>query len=172
MCEKFIDPDGKESAVKFQRIKYFVDVYIKKKSHVEIARRIGVKVGNGCSILANPYTCFSTEPYLVEIGDNVRITAGVRFHTHDGAVWVLRNLYNKSNIDMFGTIKVGSNVFIGTESIILPNVTIGDNVVIGSGAIVTKDVPSGEVWGGCPAKKISTIEDYYKKHESDFLGRL
>ena len=155
--------------MKFQRIKYFFDVYVKRYSHVDIARKMGVKVGTGCSILSNPYTCFSTEPYLVEIGDYVRITAGVRFHTHDGAVWVLRNLYNLPKIDMFGKIKVGNNVFIGTESIILPNVEIGDNVIIGSGAIVTKNIPNEEVWGGCPARKLCSIEEFYEKHRDDFL---
>ena len=155
--------------MKFQRIKYFIDVYLKRKNHVDIARSMGVKIGNGCSILSNPYTCFSTEPYLIQIGDNVRITAGVRFHTHDGAVWVLRNYFNMPKIDMFGTIKVGSNVFIGTESIILPNVEIGNNVIIGSGAIVTKSIPDGEVWGGCPAKKLSTIDEFYNKHKDDFI---
>ena len=35
---------------------------------------------------------FGSEPYLIELGDNVRVTNGVRFVTHDGGLWVLRNM--------------------------------------------------------------------------------
>ena len=45
----------------------------------------------------------------------------------------------------------------------MPGVTIGDNCVIAAGAVVTKDVQSGEIWGGVPARKIETVEEYYDK---------
>lgn len=73
-----------------------------------------------------------------------------------------------SDIDLFGTIVVGNNVQIGSRAIIMPRVSIGDNVIIGAGAIVTKDVPSNSVMVGVPARKIETIQDYYKKNK----GRL
>ena len=34
-------------------------------------------------------------------------------------------------------------------------VNIGDFAIIASNAVVAKDVPSGEIWGGVPAHKIS-----------------
>ena len=37
---------------------------------------------------------------------------------------------------------------------ILPGVTIGEGAVVAGGAVVTKDIPSFEIWGGVPAKKI------------------
>lgn len=45
------------------------------------------------------------------------------------------------------------------------NVTIGDNVVIGVGSIVTKDCESGFVYAGNPARKLMSIEQYYKKRK-------
>lgn len=47
----------------------------------------GIIVGNNCEIQSN--VTFGSEPYLIEVGDNVRITQGVTFVTHDGGMWVL-----------------------------------------------------------------------------------
>lgn len=49
---------------------------------------------------------------------------------------------------------IGKNCFIGCGSIIMPDVTIGDEVVVAAGAVVTKDVPTGCLVGGNPAKVI------------------
>ena len=59
-------------------------------------RKLGLKLGGGFEIL-NGWD-FGSEPWLIEIGDNVRITSGVRFVTHDGGVWVLRHKYNTRSI--------------------------------------------------------------------------
>lgn len=135
---------------------------IKKKTNITIARERGVRIGEECLILADPYICFGSEPYLVELGDHVEVTNGCQFVTHDGAVWTLRNDLECAKIDKFGKIKVGNNVFIGINSIILPGVTIADNCIIGAGSIVTKSIPEGEVWAGAPARFISTVEQYKK----------
>ena len=49
-------------------------------------------------------------------------------------------------------IKIGDNVFIGTNTIILKGVEIGDNCIIAAGSVVTKSIPENEIWGGNPAK--------------------
>lgn len=49
---------------------------------------------------------------------------------------------------------IGTDVWIGGGSMILPGVTIGEGAVVAGGAVVTKDIPSFEIWGGVPAKKI------------------
>lgn len=70
-----------------------------------------------------------------------------------------------NNADKFGKIKIGNNVHIGINSIIMPGVTIGDNVIIGCGSVVTKNIPSNSVAVGVPARVIETIEEYYKKNK-------
>ena len=47
----------------------------------------GVRIGEGCVIYTD---FFSTEPYLVTLGDRVAISGGTKFITHDGSVWLLR----------------------------------------------------------------------------------
>jgi acetyltransferase-like isoleucine patch superfamily enzyme len=118
------------------------------------ARRIGVRMGQGCRLIDVE---FSTEPWLITLGDRVSATR-TRFETHDGGVWVFRD--TDPDIDVIKPITVGSNVFIGYGTIILPGVTIGDNVVIGAGSIVSRDIPSDSVAVGAPARVIKSYEAY------------
>lgn len=120
----------------------------------------GAKVGKHCRLEKFKYP---SEPYLLELGHHVSIGEDVQFITHDGGVWVLRNLEKDNRLDYFGPIRIGNNVFIGNNVILLPNVTIGDNVVIGAGAVVTKDVPSGHVAAGIPAKILCPIRNYQQR---------
>ncbi|EFS19770.1 acyltransferase [Staphylococcus hominis] len=123
--------------------------------------KLGVNYGENCRFLGVTKSTFGSEPYLIDIGNHVTITNGVKFITHDGGVWVLRNEH--PTIDLFGKIKIGNNVFIGTNSIILPNVSIGNNVVIGAGSIVTKNIPDNCVYAGNPARFIKYTDDYKTK---------
>jgi len=111
-------------------------------------RRQGVKIGKNCKVHT---VSFSTEPYLVEIGDNARITSGTIFITHDGAVNCFKGEIGGG---IFGRIKIGNNAFIGSNSIILLNTTIGNNCIIGAGSVVRGQFPDDSVIVGNPAKVI------------------
>ena len=141
---------------------------IKPGDSVRIARKIGVRFTadpgeENCRILSESLGVFGSVPYLITIGKSVEITSGVRFITHDGAVWCLRNDPSYKELDLFGPIKIGNNVFIGNNAIILPGVTIGDNVIVGAGAVVTRDIPSGSVVAGVPARVIRSLDEYGNK---------
>jgi acetyltransferase-like isoleucine patch superfamily enzyme len=124
---------------------------------VELARKKGVKVGEGCEFITMPD--FSSEPYFITIGNNVKISFDVTFLTHDGGRWLLEKMEGIV-CPKFGKISVGDNTFIGCKVIIMPNVSIGKNCVIGAGSIVTKNVPDGEVWAGNPARFIKKTIEY------------
>ncbi|MDR4484159.1 MAG: acyltransferase [Nitrospirales bacterium] len=130
---------------------------------VGYARALGVSVGEGVRLVSiRPGNgTFGSEPYLIQIGSHVTVSGGVQFVTHDGGVWVFRN--KEPDIDVFGKIVIGDNVFLGYGVVIMPNVLIGSNVVIGAGAVVTKDIPPNCVAAGVPAKVIKSLDDYYKK---------
>jgi acetyltransferase-like isoleucine patch superfamily enzyme len=138
----------------FNKIYFF---YLKRVNPVKWARKLGVEVGANCRLLD---VTFSTEPYLVKIGNNVSATK-VHFETHDGGVWVFRDKHPKW--DIIKPITIGNNVFIGRDVIILPGVTVGDNTIIGARSVVTKDIPCNTVVAGVPAKEIKKIDDYYNK---------
>lgn len=122
-----------------------------------MAKHFGFKIGTGCRFTGKKIS-FGGEPFLVSIGNNVTITPGVKFQTHDGGVGLFRKEY--PGINVFGKISVGNNVFIGEDSMIMYGVTIGDNVVIGARSIVTKDIPNNSVAVGTPAKVIKSIDEY------------
>lgn len=61
-------------------------------------------------------------------------------------------------------IHIGKNVWIGSNSVILPGVTIGDNAVIGAGSIVTKDIPENVVAVGNPCKVLRSIGERDKEY--------
>lgn len=123
------------------------------------AKRLGAKIGKGCMISTKG---FSSESYLIEIGDNVRVASKTAFFTH-GGVWSLRKIFNDPNLDHFGKIKVGNNSYIGENCMIMPGVVIGERCVIGGGSVVTKSVPDGCMVAGNPAKFIGYTEDFYKR---------
>lgn len=122
------------------------------------ARSVGVTIGENCVIGTK---WFGTEPYLIEIGNRVQITNGVRFFTHGGS-WILRGKYPE--FDFFGKIKIGDNVYIGNCAMIMPGVIIENNVLIAAGSVVTKSVPAGSIIGGNPGKVIGSVNDFKKKH--------
>ena len=133
--------------------------HIINKYKLRKLKKAGLSFGKNLDICGS--VNFGSEPFLITLGDNVRITEGVSFITHDGGVSVLRNLFKEnSNDDVFGRIVVGNNVHIGINSVIMPNIKIGNNVVIGCGSIVTHNIPDNCVVAGCPAKIIETLNEY------------
>lgn len=134
------------------------------RNNVKCAKKIGVKIGKDCRILDDPCSVFGSEPWLVNIGNHVEITNGVRFVTHDGALWCVRYVDAElNNIDIFNPITVGDNVMIGMHTIILPGVSIGNNVIIGANSVVTKSIPDNVVVAGVSAKPISSFDSYVQK---------
>lgn len=124
----------------------------------EYAVRLGVRLGKNCVIRTR---FFGSEPYLISLGDNVVVTAGVRFFTH-GAARMLRDV--DPNFNFFGKIRVGNNVYIGQMVLIMPGVIIGDNVIIGAGAVVTKSIPDNVVVAGNPARIIGDYNSFREKN--------
>lgn len=109
---------------------------------------------------------FGSEPWLLSIGNNVIIASGVSFVEHDASYYTaLRYLKKSSNIntEKMGAIIIEDNCFIGANSLILGGSKIGKNSIIAAGAVVHGIVPSGEVWGGVPARYIMKIEEYANK---------
>lgn len=144
-------------------------------AYINHLRNIGVKIGNDVTIYVPTKTLIDEQyPWMITIGNHVRITEGVKILTHDYSWSVLKllNLNNESGVILgaSGKVTIGDNVFIGMNSIILRNVTIGDNVIIGSGSVVTKDCDSGYVYAGNPAKKIMKINEFFEKRKEAQLS--
>lgn len=123
------------------------------------ARKSGVKIGDNNWI--NSKFWIYGEPYLIKIGNNNQITAGVKIFTHGGG-HVLRSKY--PNFNTHGKVEIGDWCYIGNNTLIMPGVKIGDHVLIAAGSVITKSVPDNVVVGGNPAKIICTIEEYERRN--------
>jgi acetyltransferase-like isoleucine patch superfamily enzyme len=136
---------------------------IKMSLYITYCKKKGLTLGKDVRIMKG--TSFGSEPYLVNIGDEVTISFEVAFITHDGATWVFRD--RDRSISKLAPISIGKRSFIGARAIILPGVVVGERSIIAAGAVVNKNVPSGEIWGGVPAKKLMELNDYYCKCKGD-----
>lgn len=96
---------------------------------------------------------------IISCGDNVTLAKDVYILAHDAS---MKKFLGKTKV---GKVSIGNDVFIGTKTVILPGVTIGDSVVVGANSCVTHSIPSGEIWGGVPAKKIGETKDFLEKHK-------
>jgi acetyltransferase-like isoleucine patch superfamily enzyme len=82
----------------------------------------------------------TTNPRGVHIGDGTLISFHAVVFAHDLSRHIHTHTY------------IGSNCFIGAHAIVMPGVTIGDQSIVGAGSVVTRDVPSGSIVGGNPAR--------------------
>jgi len=103
-----------------------------------------VFIGSGCE--------FNIRKSII-IGSDSLIASGCRFIDHDHGTepgTLMRKQHGTEK-----EIVLGANVWLGCNVVVLKGVIIGDGAVVAAGAVVTKSVPSNEIWGGVPAKKIS-----------------
>jgi acetyltransferase-like isoleucine patch superfamily enzyme len=90
----------------------------------------------------------------IDFGDNVYIGPGVR---------IISTNHDEQDYTKYVTccpIKIGNNVWIGANAIILPEVQIGNNVIVGAGSVVTKNIPSDQIVAGNPARMIREKKPY------------
>lgn len=134
-------------------------------------RKQGAKIGENCSLQID---YLASEPYLVEIGNNVAIAPKVTFITHDGASFVFRDEFPA--LRYFGKITIEDNCFIGSASIITAGVRIGKGSIVGPMSVVLRDVKPGSIVIGNPAIQVSTVEKYkeqcLQKWENQGLNRF
>ena len=119
---------------------------------VSMGMKVGKNFGRLNGVILDPSHC-----WLIEIGDNVTLAPRVHILCHDASTKTFLN-YTK-----IGRVTIGSNVFIGAETVVLPGVTIGNNVVVGANSTVTHNVPDNTVVAGSPARVICTLEEYLNK---------
>lgn len=145
----------------------FLKLILGKKSsstsYIKHLRNKGAYVGKNTHFFSPHQISIDEQyPWLIEIGDNVQLTAGVRILTHDYSWAVLKKVYGPI-LGSAGKVKIGNNVFIGSNTLILGGTSIGNNVIIGAGSVVKGKIPDNCVAVGNPCKPIESLQTYYEK---------
>ena len=159
------------------RLKILKELFPHSDDSLFIRGPVFVDYGNNTYFGKNVYANFNfviLDVCDVRIGDNVFFGPNVsiltalhsliaeerRFFYDEKKGYVTDNEYGKP-------ITIGNDCWLGGNVTILPGVTIHDNVVVGAGSVVTKDLESGWIYAGNPAKKIREI----KKEDSIFMKK-
>ena len=153
-------------------IKQLRKKYVKSSSgkYISYLRNKGMRIGRNTIILSPGHSHIDEgRASWIEIGDNCVLTYGVSIIAHDYSWSVLRKSHNIMAPTGGGKVKIGNNVFIGVNSIILRNSSIGDNCIIGAGSVVCTSIPSNSVATGNPAKVIMSLDAYCEKRKRSVL---
>jgi UDP-2-acetamido-3-amino-2,3-dideoxy-glucuronate N-acetyltransferase len=119
---------------------------VKIGTFVEIQK--GVRVGNRCKISSHSFLCEG-----VTLEEEVFVGHGVTFinDRFPRAATTSGTLQTEADWECIPTtVKRGAS--IGSGATILCGITIGEGATVGAGSVVTKDVPSGVVVAGNPAR--------------------
>ena len=122
-------------------------------------------IGNNCMVMFRKIPLY---PKLISLGDNVWIASDVSFINPDVIHRMLNNAIDGTDFqEKIGRIDIKSNVFVGANSTILPDVVIGSNTVIAAGSLVNSSIPGNGVYGGVPAKYICSLDSLIEKRRRE-----
>ena len=115
----------------------------------------GVTVGEYCDI----------QPHVVvwgggtlEVGDRVSIGPGTvlltAVYSHAAGMKMVDGLGEGTTHALYGKLTIGSDVYIGANCTVMPDITIGEGAVLGAGSFTNKDCDPWGIYVGSPSKKI------------------
>ena len=141
---------------------YFCSTAIKRAAYLK-KHEIFFHIGENCMTMFRKIPLY---PKLISIGNNVWIASEVLFVPHDVIHRMLNAKFGKEEFQEYlGCIEIKDNVFVGSNSTILPNVTIGPNTIVAAGTLINKSLPGNGVYGGVPAKYICSFDEFIEKRK-------
>lgn len=137
-----------------------------------LKNEVGVEFNQFCIIRGKQYITLGDDIWVgywtlldgsggLTIGSKVSISSGVHIYTHDSSFFrkddLQKDIENGTHIQRM-PVKIGSNVQIGANSVVLMGTEVGDNVIIGAGSVVKGKIPSNCIAVGNPCKVIKTYD--------------
>lgn len=113
----------------------------------------GTQIRVGARTFAN-FGLVALDVAEIVIGDDVQIGPNVQLLT---PIHPLEAGPRRDKWEAAKPITIGDNVWLGGGVIVCPGVTIGADTVVGAGAVVTKDLPSGVLALGNPARVVRDL---------------
>jgi acetyltransferase-like isoleucine patch superfamily enzyme len=145
--------------------------------------RVGKEFNDFCIIVGEPeigdgtwvgYFTLLDGSGGLKIGRHCSISSGVQIYTHDTTRWSIegleKDIENYTHVDR-APVRIGDNVYVGANAIVLKGVSIGDQCIIGAGAVVTKSLPPRSIAIGVPARVVGHVEIHHGKFKV-LMGRV
>ena len=134
------------------------------EDNVKLIGNTTIQTGEGgsCSIgketTIQPNCQFSAYKSAIQIGARVAVAPNCAFYPYNHGIAPEQRIYDQP-LQSKGDIIIEDDVWLSVGTIILDGVHIGQGAVIGAGSVVAKDVPSGAVAVGTPARVIKMRDD-------------
>jgi maltose O-acetyltransferase len=131
----------------------FVSFYL-NECGVKLRVKSGAEISPFCSV--GDFSELGTRCLIqsnVTIGNHVIMGPDVKIYSRNHKSERTDVPVQSQGKEYFET-RIGDDVWIGANVIILPGVTIGDHSIIAAGSVVTKNIEAYSVTGGVPAKLI------------------
>jgi acetyltransferase-like isoleucine patch superfamily enzyme len=109
------------------------------------------KITVGKNTWIGPFTVLDGSGGL-EIGGNCSISSGVQIYSHDSVEWAVSG---GEKPYLYAPTRIGSNCYIGPNTIISKGVELGDGCVVGANSYVNKSYPAGSRIAGSPARLLN-----------------
>ncbi len=149
-CSKPVHPGVRFVNFLFQRV-FRINSTIPWSVHYTSIVKGKITIGRGVeSSFAISSCCYIQAINGIEIGDNTIFASGVK---------IISANHDLDNLEIAVKCKpivIGKNVWLGTNTVVLPGVEIGDNVIVAAGSVVTKNIAKNTIVAGIPAKVIKT----------------
>lgn len=142
----------------------------------QILRLMGAKIGKNVKIYPSAIITF---PWLLEIGDGVVVSWGVRIY-NVGLIKIGEKTILSHNVHLCGAthdfdnpgfavcrtgLTIGNRVWIASDAFVAPRVVVGDDSIIAARAVVVKNVDPNTLVGGNPAKVIRNVRGAFAKQD-------
>ena len=148
----------------------------------KIVNFTNVAIGSGCFLQEYVYMRAGSDGFI-RMGNDCAVNSFAKLFGHGGIeigdrtqlgpaclITTTHHDYQRDDLRTeFRKVTIGKGVWIGANTLILPGVTIGDDCVIGGGSVVTRDIPSGSIAVGSPARVIRSKVEGKVMHGSPGL---
>ena len=140
------------------RLRLFCATRIFRSVGTDVTIHSGVSFGSGRRVEIGDYSSLNAN---CSISNDTVIGSDVMMGPE---VLVLSGSHNFNRVDIpmreqgapdREPVVIGSDVWIGARSILLPGVSIGSHAIVGAGSIVTSNIPEWSIAAGNPARVLS-----------------